>query len=100
MNDGGIEIYNKAIESDGRGGGKWCETLLEWLQTRKIDDFEGQKLVKKLKIALNRLLTNQKHVRINMGGSIDHAGSIPEVKSGHLCSEIVKNEDFDGQFFS
>ena len=34
----------------------------------KIDDFEGQKLVKKLKIALNPLLTNQKHVRINMGG--------------------------------
>ena len=57
-------------------------------------------MVKKLKIALNRLLANQKHVRINMGGSIDHAGSIPEVKSGHFCSEIVKNEDFDGQFFS
>ena len=35
-----------------------------------------------------------------MGGSIDHAGHDPEVKSGHLCSEIIKNEDFDGQFFS
>ena len=39
------------IGSDDRDGGKWCETPLEWLLTRKIDDFEGQKLVKKLKIA-------------------------------------------------
>ena len=35
-----------------------------------------------------------------MGGWIDHAGSIGEVKSGHLCSEIVKHEDFDGHIFS
>ena len=56
-------------------------------------------MVNKLKVALNRLLNNQKHVRINMGGSIDHAGHDPEVKSGHLCSEMVKNEDFDGHFF-
>ena len=28
---GGIEICNKVIGSDDRGGGKWCETPLEWL---------------------------------------------------------------------
>ena len=40
---GGIEIYNKGVGSDGRGGGKWCETFLEWPYTRRMSDFEGQK---------------------------------------------------------
>ena len=32
---GGIEICKKSIGSDDRGGGKWCETFLEWPYTRK-----------------------------------------------------------------
>ena len=37
---GGIDICNKGIGIDDRGGGKWCETILEWLYTRKISDLK------------------------------------------------------------
>ena len=43
---GGIEICDKSMWSDDRDGGKWCETFLKLLYTRKVIDSEGQKFKK------------------------------------------------------